>query len=44
MLLKVLIDRRQPQYFISNEEDRNTPWRPVSSYGPPAETHAKLKK
>ena len=41
MLLKVWIDRIQPQYFNSIEIDRNTPWRQVSSgtqYGPPAET------
>ena len=25
------IDRSIPQYFISTEEDRNTPWRQVSS-------------
>ena len=25
MLFKVQIDRRQPQYFISTEVDRNTP-------------------
>ena len=25
MLLKVLIDRSQPQYFMSTEVDRNTP-------------------
>ena len=26
MLLKVWIDRYQPQYLISTEVDRNTPW------------------
>ena len=31
MLFKVWIDRSQPQYFISTEVDRNTPWRQVSS-------------
>ena len=31
MLLKVRIDRSQPQYFISTEVDRNIPWRQVSS-------------
>ena len=25
------MDRIQPQYFISTEVDRNTPWRQVSS-------------
>ena len=31
MLFKVQIDQSQPQYFISTEVDRNTPWRQVSS-------------
>ena len=31
MLLKVLIDRSQPQHFISTEVDRNAPWRQVCS-------------
>ena len=31
MLFKVQIDRSQPQYIISTEVDRNTPWRQVSS-------------
>ena len=31
MLFKVQIDRSQPQYFISTEVDKNTPWRQVSS-------------
>ena len=46
MLLKVRIDRSQPQYFISTEVDRNAPWRQVSSgdsCGSPAETHGKWK-
>ena len=30
MLLSVRTERRQPQYFISTEVDRNTPWRQVS--------------
>ena len=43
MLLKVWIVWSQPQYFISNEVVRNTPWRQVSSgtHCPPAETYAK---
>ncbi len=32
MLFKVQIDQIQPQYFISTEVDRNTPWRQVSSW------------
>ena len=31
ILLKVRIDRSQLQYLISTEEDRNSPWRQVSS-------------
>ena len=46
MLFKVQIDRGQPQYVISTEVKRNTPWRQESlgTQSPPAETHAKWKK
>ena len=47
MLLTVRIDRIQPQYCISNEVDRNTPWRQSvlgDTYSPLAETPAKWKK
>ena len=44
MLLNVRIDRSRSQHFISTEVDINAPWRQVSSYCPPAETHANWKK
>ena len=46
MFFNVQIDRSQPQYFISTEVVRNTPWRQVSSgtqYDPSAEAQWKNK-